>query len=220
MAPILNIARSAIQIKSGLQRQNCIETLKPPSLRDHTQLYDHGIPKHMPTMLMPDAQVPSLEINTTDGDKWTLANQSPDNFTMIVFYRGLHCPVCKSYLQKLHALSNDYKNAGFAIVAVSMNTESLAKQTVDDWQLHGLTIGHSLSEADARAWGLYISTAIKDGEADMFNEPGLFWVRSDGRLYLADVSNMPWSRPDLAFLQSKIPFAVEKKYPARGNHSS
>lgn len=41
------------------------------------------------------------------------------------------------------------------------------------------------------------------------------WTLAD-RLYLADVSNMPWARPDLEFLQSKIPFAVGNNYPARG----
>lgn len=171
-------------------------------------------------MLTPNAQVPNLDIDTIDGQSWSLAKQQPDNFTMVVFYRGLHCPVCKAYLQKLEALLAGYEEAGFSVIAVSMNTEALAKQTADEWELKKLTIGHSLSEADARAWGLYISTAIKEVEAEMFSEPGLFWVRPDGKMYLADVSNMPWSRPDLEFLQSKIPFAVEKKYPARGDHGA
>lgn len=174
----------------------------------------------MSTMLTPDAQVPTLAVSTTAGDNWSLASQTPDNFTMVVFYRGLHCPVCKAYLQKLEGLLAGYKEAGFSVTAISMNDEALAKQTAADWELKSMTIGHSLSEADARAWGLYISTAIKDAEADMFCEPGLFWVRPDGRLYLADVSNMPWSRPDLEFLLSKVPFAVENQYPARGNHGA
>ena len=174
----------------------------------------------MSTMLTPDAPVPSLQVPTVGGDHWSLADQQPDNFTMIVFYRGLHCPVCKAYLQKLETLTADYKKAGFEILAVSMNSEALAKQTASEWALSAFDIGHSLNEADARAWGLYISTAIKEGEADMFNEPGLFWVRPNGKLYLADVSNMPWSRPDLEFLQSKIPFAVENNYPARGGHGA
>ena len=47
-------------------------------------------------------------------------------------------------------------------------------------------------------------------------EPGLFWVRPDGRLYLIDISNMPWSRPDIEFLLSKVGFATTNNYPARG----
>ncbi len=170
----------------------------------------------MTTLLTPDAAVPALRVETINGGIWTLADQEPENFTMVVFYRGLHCPVCKAYLQKLEGLLDGYEAAGFSTIALSMNTEALAKQAADEWELSKLTIGYGLSEADARAWGLYISRAIKDAEADVFCEPGLFWVRPDGRLYLADVSNMPWARPDLEFLQSKIPFAVENGYPARG----
>ncbi len=172
----------------------------------------------MSTMLTPDAAVPALNVNTIGGKAWDLSAQNPENFTMIVFYRGLHCPVCKAYLQKLEALLSTYEDAGFLTIAISMNSEDLAEQSADEWKLSGLTIGYGLSETDARAWGLYISRAIKEGEAGIFCEPGLFWVRPDGRLYLADVSNMPWARPDLEFLQSKIPFAVENRYPARGGH--
>jgi len=174
----------------------------------------------MSVRLTPDAQVPSLDIETIAGDSWSLSDQKPENFTMVVFYRGLHCPVCKAYLQKLQELVSGYEEAGFSVIAVSMNSEALARQTAEEWEIKSLTMGHSLSEAQARSWGLYISTAIKDAEADIFCEPGLFWVRPDGKLYLADVSNMPWSRPDLAFLQSKIPFAVENQYPARGGHGA
>jgi len=170
----------------------------------------------MSLMLTPDAQVPALSVKTTAGDTWELSAQSPENFTMVIFYRGLHCPVCKSYLQKLVTLQAGYQEAGFSTIALSMNSEDLANKTVAEWELDGLTVGYGLSEADARAWGLYISKAIKDAEADVFCEPGLFWVRPDGRLYLVDVSNMPWARPDLEFLLSKVPFAVENKYPARG----
>ena len=170
----------------------------------------------MSTMLTPDAQVPELSVDTVGGGTWKLSDQAPENFTMVVFYRGLHCPVCKSYLQTLQSLLGAYEESGFSTIAISMNDEALAAQTVSDWELDKLTIGYGLAEADARAWGLYISRAIKDAEADMFCEPGLFWVRPDGRLYMADVSNMPWARPDLAFLQSKVAFAVENAYPARG----
>lgn len=170
----------------------------------------------MSLKLIPDTQVPSLDVPTLGSGTWSLADQRPENFTMVVFYRGLHCPVCKAYLQKLQTLLADYQASGFSIIALSMNTEALAKQTAEEWELKSLTIGHSLTEADARRWGLYISHAFKEGEADVFCEPGLFWIRPDGRLYLADVSNMPWARPDLEFLHSKIPFAVEKQYPSRG----
>lgn len=170
----------------------------------------------MTQKLMPETPAPALSLPLVGGGTFDLAAQTPANFTMVVFYRGLHCPVCKSYLGKLDALVPAFREAGFSVVAASMNTPELAEQTRADWDLKTLDIAHSMGEATARNWGLWISTSIKEGEADIFCEPGLFWVRPDGRLYLIDISNMPWSRPDVEFLLSKVPFAVEKGYPARG----
>lgn len=172
----------------------------------------------MSLMLNPGTQVPSLAVETVGGDRWELSAQKPENFTMVVFYRGLHCPVCKSYLQKLQGLLNGYADAGFSTIAISMNDQAAAEKSVNEWELQNLTVGYGLSESDARAWGLYISKAFKDVEADVFCEPGLFWVRPDGELYLVDVSNMPWARPDLEFLLSKVAYALENNYPARGGH--
>jgi peroxiredoxin len=172
----------------------------------------------MTSKLAPDTQVPALSVDTLNNGRWELAAQRPDNFTMVVFYRGYHCPVCKSYLQKLESIVDGYFEAGFAVLAVSMDDRDRAQKSAQEWALSKVPVGYGLSEAAARDWGLYISKAIKDVEADIFCEPGLFWVRPDGRLYLGDVSNMPWSRPDVEFLLSKVPFAVDNNYPARGSH--
>jgi peroxiredoxin len=173
----------------------------------------------MTQTLLPDAQVPELSLDVLSGGQWSLSARRPENFTMIVFYRGLHCPVCKTYLEKLNGLIGPYEEAGFDVIAVSMDSAERARQSLDQWDIGNIKIGYGLSEVTARDWGLYISKAFKEGEADTFVEPGLFWVRPDGRLYLTDISNMPWARPDLEFLHSKIPFAVENGYPARGTHT-
>jgi len=170
----------------------------------------------MSQMLTPGAQTPDLAVETVGGGRWELSAQKPENFTMIVFYRGLHCPVCKSYLQKLEGLLDGYESGGFSTIAISMNDKALAEKAVSEWELKNLTMGYDLSESDARAWGLFISKAIKDVEADVFCEPGLFWVRPNGELYLVDVANMPWARPDLEFLLSKAAYALANDYPARG----
>lgn len=169
--------------------------------------------------LTPDTQVPPLVVDTLDHGRFDLRAEKPENFTMLVFYRGYHCPVCKAYLQKLDQLVDAYHEAGFSIAAISMDGAERAAKTAEEWEIAKIRIGFGLSEAAARAWGLYISKAIKETEADVFTEPGLFWVRPDGRLYLIDIANMPWARPDLEFLLSKVPFAVEKGYPARGDYS-
>ena len=174
----------------------------------------------MSMKLTPDTQAPALSLPTLDGGTWTLADQSPENFTMVIFYRGVHCPVCKSYLEGLKPLLEGYADQGFSVVAASMDTPGRAAKTAAEWDIGDLTIAHSMSEETAKSWGLWTTSSINDNENTIFAEPGLFWVRPDGRLYLIDISNMPWARPDLAFLLSKAPFAIEKGYPARGTRAA
>lgn len=166
--------------------------------------------------LTPDTQAPALSLPLVGGETWSLADQTPDAFTMVIFYRGLHCPVCKMYLGKLEALHAAYKKAGFSVVAVSMDPEDRATQSKADWGMDTTPMAYGLDLEAAKSWGLWISEAFKEAESPMFCEPGTFWIRPDGRLYMADISNMPWARPDLEFLLPKAAFALDNNYPARG----
>jgi peroxiredoxin len=170
----------------------------------------------MTKKLMPNEQAPVLSLPLVGGGVWTLAEQKPKNFTMVIFYRGLHCPVCKMYLTKLNKLINIADEAGVVVVAASMDPEDRATQTKADWELSNIDLAYEATAQDAINWGLYLTAAIKDTETNQFAEPGLFWVRPNGQLYLIDISNMPWSRPDVEFLLSKVEFAVNNSYPARG----
>ena len=170
------------------------------------------------THLMPATSAPALEIETLSGPR-SLADSAPQNFTMVVFYRGLHCPVCKGFLGELEALLPAYAEAGTEVVAVSMDTRERAEKSAADWGLASLKLGYGLTEAQARDWGLYLTSSIKDAEPAVFSEPGLFLIDKSGKLYLINVSNMPFARPDIAGLPAKITFAVANGYPARGTHA-
>lgn len=172
----------------------------------------------MSEKLLPGSKTPDLKLPLVGGGTFDLSTEKPDSFTMVVFYRGYHCPVCKMYLKGLVELLGDYKDAGLTVVAASMNDEALATKTAAEWETGDLRLAHSVSLETAKSWGLWISKAFKDVEADIFAEPGLFWVRPDGSLYLVDISNMPWARPDLKFLVSKVGYALENDYPARGTY--
>lgn len=165
---------------------------------------------------LPRRPAPTLSFPTVGGETWTLADQSPEALTLVVFYRGLHCPVCKDYLQTLTDLQSDYAERGVEVVAVSMDTAARARKARMDWDLGGFPLGHSLDAATARAWGLYLSTAIKDAEPDLFSEPGLFLVRPDGELYYAAVNSMPFGRPHLPSFLESVDFILDNDYPARG----
>ena len=170
----------------------------------------------MPTTPLPRQPAPPLSLPILGGDTWTLAEQSPEQFTLVLFYRGLHCPVCKSYLKTLTEVQADYAERGVEVVAVSMDSEVRARKARMDWELGDFPLGYDLSADEARAWGLYLSEAIKDAEPELFSEPGFFLVRPDGTLYYAAVNSAPWGRPHLPSFLKTIDYITEHDYPARG----
>ncbi|MGB0682105.1 MAG: peroxiredoxin-like family protein [Magnetovibrionaceae bacterium] len=177
-----------------------------------------------PVSLLPRQAVPDLTLETVDGPVWQLSNQKPENFTLIVFYRGLHCPICGKYLKDLDTKISDFEAKGVNVVAVSSDTEERAAQAKKNWKIENLTIGHSLTLDDARDWGLFISagigkTSIGIEEPGLFSEPGLFLVRPDGTLYFGTVQTMPFARPNFAEILGALDFVIAKGYPARGEIS-
>lgn len=166
--------------------------------------------------VLPRKEVPNLRVETTSGMKWDLREQNSENFTMIVFYRGLHCPVCKSYLQELNEKVEKFEEKGVNVICISANDKEHAEKTVEEWEVDKLTIGYGFDTADSRKWDLYISEGIKDEEPDAFFEPGLFLINPDNTLYAASIQTMPFARPKFDELLKAIDFVMEKDYPARG----
>ncbi|MEM1401476.1 MAG: redoxin domain-containing protein, partial [Pseudomonadota bacterium] len=64
------------------------------------------------TPLIPRQPVPSLDLPLAGGGRFVLADESPENFTLIVFYRGLHCPICSNYLGDLASKASDFAERG------------------------------------------------------------------------------------------------------------
>lgn len=164
---------------------------------------------------VPGTAAPALSLPLAGGGTYDLSAQSPSAATMVIFYRGLHCPVCEGYLGKVAAQAQAFADAGMPIVLVSMDGEDRATKAKADWGLGDLPVCYGLTEAQARSWGLYISTSIKEAETSVFCEPGTFWVLPDGTLYLIDIASMPFARPDLDILLAKV-VAIGNGYPARG----
>jgi peroxiredoxin len=171
--------------------------------------------------LMPRKPVPSLEFDLVGGGRWSLAGQSPQSFTMVVFYRGLHCPICHRYTSELNGMIADYDRRGVAAVITSTDTQDRAAAAKEKWGLANLTVGYGVSIDKAREWGLYVSTSrgmTSAGieEPALFAEPGIFLVKPDRTLYWASVSTMPFARPHFKDILGAIDFAISKDYPARG----
>ncbi len=170
--------------------------------------------------LFPRRPVPSLSVATVDGGQWTLADQHPEHFTLVVVYRGLHCPICAAYLRDLDARLPEFARRGVSVVAISSDDAARAATAKEKWKLGNVTVGWGLDLDTARRWGLYISSGhgLSGGieEPAMFVEPGLFLIRPDGTLYFASVQTMPFARPTFVDILGALDFVVAKNYPARG----
>ncbi|CDF79272.1 alkyl hydroperoxide reductase [Formosa agariphila KMM 3901] len=166
-------------------------------------------------MIKPRTKTPDLTIDLVDGKTWTLSEQDPEHFTMIIVYRGKHCPVCKTYLKTLEKHMQDFKDKGVSVIAISANTKELATASVKEWDIPNVPVGYNFSIEEARTWGLFISEGIKD-EPKVFVEPGLYLIRPDRTLYASSIQTMPFARPSLEDLLKSLDFVIDKDYPARG----
>ncbi|WP_425400306.1 peroxiredoxin-like family protein [Aeoliella sp.] len=167
-------------------------------------------------MIKPQTKVPPLEVKTVDGPLWDLGEQKPENFTFVFFYRGYHCPICRKYLTDIDRNLDELADLGIQAIAISSDSEERARKSKEEWRIEKLPIGYGLSIEDARAWGLYVSKAIKPEEPETFSEPGLFVVRPDGELYAASIQTMPFTRPSIEELIFGFSYIVSNKYPGRG----
>ena len=175
--------------------------------------------------LLPRHPVPALNLPLTTEGRFVLGAAPGKTFDLLVFYRGLHCPICAKYLIELERLSEEFGQRGVQLVAISGDGEERAKQMAEKVGARGVAFAYDLSLRSARQWGLYISagrgkTSIGIEEPELFSEPGVFLVRPDGTLYYGAVQTMPFARPQFQDLLAAVDFALAKDYPARGEHTA
>ena len=165
----------------------------------------------------PTTPAPDLDVPLVGGGQFRLADERPDAFTLVVFYRGRHCPICRGYLAELNRTLDDFAATGFtSVVAVSGDDADRAGKSVIEWGLDHLQVGYGQSVGSMRDWGLFVSKGVKDPEPDLFGEPGVFLIRPDSTVYMAAVNSMPAARPRIADILGAAKFFTDNDYPARG----
>lgn len=174
-------------------------------------------------MLMPRQKTPDLTLPLLGGGAFDLGRDGSERGTVVCFYRGLHCPLCATYLKELDRLTPEFATRGVNTVAVSSDGQERAQAMADKIEAANLRVAYDLSLSVARDWGLYISTSrgktsIGIEEPALFSEPGLFLVNPDQTLYYMSVQTMPFVRPHFSELLTAVDFAIDKSYPARGEY--
>ncbi|MGV8858655.1 redoxin domain-containing protein [Rhodoglobus sp.] len=169
----------------------------------------------LPRTLVPALSLPVVQGGTTDD--LALGSGVDGRFTLIVFYRGLHCPLCRKQLREIDDSMDELREAGVGrVVAISMDTLKRATISVDDWELTQLPIAHGLTEEQARQWGLFISSGFKKGEPERFSESGIFVLDSDNTMFWSNISSMPFGRMPVKAIIHGLEYVTENGYPARG----
>ena len=103
----------------------------------------------------PDKPMRQMTLPTIDGKSVTVSG-SNNRWQMIVVYRGLHCPICKTYTAKIEALKDKFDELETDIVFISGDTAEKAKNFASEVGLN-LPVAYDLSIEQMRQLGLYIS---------------------------------------------------------------
>lgn len=172
----------------------------------------------MNRLIDPKSRFPELDLPLVTGGRFDLhESASPDKFTLLVVYRGLHCPKCKDQLQEIDPRVKALSSQGYNIVAASMDTKDRAKTTVIEWDIKDLPVAHDMSLLTAKSLGLFISDGREGSkEPTIFSEPGLFVIKPDGSLYAQYLQNTPFGRPDFEDIIQGLEFVIANDYPVRG----
>lgn len=146
-----------------------------------------------------------------DGLEWML----------IVVYRGKHCPLCTKYLQELNGALPDLNALGVDVVAVSADNEARAIEHMDEIRPN-FDVAYGLQVSQMQELGLFISDPRNGSDvAAPFAEPGLFVIDDSGSLHIIDISNVPFSRPDLSWIVKGVGFrrGPMKDTPINGTYA-
>lgn len=139
-----------------------------------------------------------------------------EGWWVLIVYRGKHCPLCKAYLNTLNEMLDEFHSLKIAVATVSADSKDKAVVEVEEcgWKF---PVAYDLAVSEMRQLGLYVSDPRSPQETDRpFAEPALFVINPEGKTQIIDISNAPFSRPDLKSLLKGIQFVMSKDYPIRG----
>ncbi|BDX04795.1 redoxin domain-containing protein [Planctobacterium marinum] len=170
---------------------------------------------------------PDVTVKQMDGSESSLIvgppkNGEPDTrggrWTIVVFYRGKHCPICTRFLKDLSSAQNEFKALNMDIVAVSGDSnEQLQEHVEDSLSEVSFPLFCELSVEDMKRLGLYISEPVSDTETDhKFSEPALVVINPDSQVQLVEIASGPFMRPNIGLLLKGLKYTVENNYPIRG----
>lgn len=140
------------------------------------------------TALATGTKAPDVDLKTTDGNRFSLADQLNRGPVVLVFFK-VSCPTCQYALPFFERLHKAYGQKGVAVVGVSQND---GKDTAAFAQQFGITFPILLDDTHkypaSNAYGLT-------------NVPSIFWIAQDGEI---EVSSVGWVKSDFEQINRKM----------------
>ncbi|MBD0864997.1 MAG: redoxin domain-containing protein [Rhodobacteraceae bacterium] len=169
-------------------------------------------------MLYPGNPVPNLVVETVQHGSFDLSQNNGANGIVLIFYRGLHCPLCIRQMTELDAKLDRFTDLGVEVLMISTDGADRAAETVNKAGASKVKVGYGLDLIAARDdWGLWMSSRrAGTSEPDYFNEPGHFYVSPQHVLHFGWVQTAPFARPQLDDISGAVKFALDNSYPPRG----
>jgi peroxiredoxin len=161
------------------------------------------------------AVFPSFDVDRIGGGKLVVGGER-ERWQLVVIYRGRHCQLAKPFLGKISEMMADFSARDIEVAAISADQHDRADADVREfgWPFD---VGYGLSLDRMRAMGLYISEPRYELETDgPYAEPAVFALSPRGTAEIINISNAPFSVPDLASLLSGITFIQNRDYEAGG----
>ena len=124
--------------------------------------------------VIPGDTMPAIDARLAGGGRWALAREKSAQLTLLAFYRGIFCPICRVWLGELDRLVPEFEQRGVSVIALSCDKKDAAEKAVKEWGLQRLRVGYNLPPDDARQAGLYISEGRGASPGTGLKEPMLF----------------------------------------------
>jgi len=167
------------------------------------------------------AAFPTILATGPDGRQIDIAQpKEGTDWKLVVVYRGLHCPLCTQYLNRLEEFVATLAANRIDVIAVSADSKAQMDSHLEKLKISFPT-ACGLSVEQMQKLGLYISTPRSAKETDhLFPEPGLFVINEQGRVQVVELSNSPFARAELESLVSGLSWIRDpaNNYPIRGTY--
>lgn len=169
--------------------------------------------------LHPGTPFPALSVRGQDDTTVDISRPTGDaDWQMVVVYRGRHCPLCTKFLNNLAGFRQRLLDIGIDIAAVSADSKGQMEEHLSRLDVN-FPFFYGLSAGQMRELGIYVSLPRSEKETDHnFPEPAMFVINAEGNIQVVDMSNNPFSRPDLETLVSGLEWIrkPDNNYPVRG----